>query len=95
VTASGPLKHHVVTWCARTCGCGIAFYRTPISLAGKEIDLLLEDYQADAAGSQVVGEREEVLERPPGVCRFVRGIPVGIGRSVADLWGSCGARKSS
>ena len=28
------------------------------------------------------------------VCRFVRGIPVGIDRRVADLWGFCGARKS-
>jgi hypothetical protein len=27
------------------------------------------------------------------VCRFVRGIPVGIGRRVAALWGVCGARK--
>jgi len=26
-----------------------------------------------------------------GVCRFVRGILVGIGRRVADLWGFCGA----
>ena len=30
----------------------------------------------------------------PGVCRFVRGIPVGIGRRVAELWGFCGARRS-
>jgi len=29
-----------------------------------------------------------------GVCRFVRGIPVGIARRVADLWGFCGARQS-
>jgi hypothetical protein len=29
-----------------------------------------------------------------GVCRFVRGIPVGIGRRVAELWGFCGARRS-
>ena len=29
-----------------------------------------------------------------GVCRFVRGIPVGIGRRGADLWGFCGARRS-
>ena len=29
-----------------------------------------------------------------GVCRFVCGIPVGIGRRVADLWGFCGARGS-
>ena len=28
-----------------------------------------------------------------GVCRFVRGIPVGIGCRVADLWGFCGARR--
>ena len=29
-----------------------------------------------------------------GVCRFVRGIPVGSDRRVAELWGFCGARKS-
>jgi len=29
-----------------------------------------------------------------GVCRFVRGIPVGIGHRVAKLWGICGARQS-
>jgi hypothetical protein len=29
-----------------------------------------------------------------GVCRFVRGIPVGIRHRVAELWGSCGARES-
>jgi hypothetical protein len=29
-----------------------------------------------------------------GVCRFVRGIPVGISRRVADLWGFCGACRS-
>src|SRR5271170_304213 len=28
-----------------------------------------------------------------GVYRFVRGVPVGIGRRVADLWGFCGTRK--
>jgi hypothetical protein len=28
------------------------------------------------------------------VCRFVRGISVGIGRRVAELWGFCGARRS-
>jgi len=28
-----------------------------------------------------------------GVCRFVRGIPVGISHRVADLWGFCGARR--
>jgi hypothetical protein len=28
-----------------------------------------------------------------GVCRFVRGFPVGIRRHVADLWGFCGPRK--
>ena len=26
-----------------------------------------------------------------GVCRFVRGVPVGIGRRIAALWGFCGA----
>jgi hypothetical protein len=30
-----------------------------------------------------------------GVCRFVRGIPVGIGYGVAGLWGFCGARRSA
>ena len=29
-----------------------------------------------------------------GVCRFVRGIPVGISRRVAELWDFCGARRS-
>ena len=29
-----------------------------------------------------------------GVCRFVRGIPVGIGRRVVDLWGFLWARRS-
>ena len=29
-----------------------------------------------------------------GVCRSVRGIPVGIRRRVAELWGFCGARRS-
>ena len=29
-----------------------------------------------------------------GVCRFVRGIPAGIGRRAAKLWGFCGARRS-
>jgi hypothetical protein len=29
-----------------------------------------------------------------GVCRFVRGIRVGISHRVAELWGSCGVRRS-
>jgi hypothetical protein len=33
-------------------------------------------------------------ELPDGVCRFVRGIPVGIRHRVAELRGFCGARRS-
>lgn len=44
--------------------------------------------------SQAVLRTFNTHNKCTGVCRSVGGIPVGIGRRVADLWGFCGACRS-
>ena len=46
------------------------------------------------AADQAVLRAFNTHNKCTGVCRFVRGIPVGISRRVADLWGFCGAPRS-
>ena len=45
------------------------------------------------AADRVFSVLFNTLNKCIGVCRFVRGIPVGTGRRAADLWDFCGARK--
>ena len=44
-------------------------------------------------GNYKIADTFNTYNKCTGVCRFVRGIPVGIGCRVVELRGFCGARK--